>query len=128
MKNQYVRDLLIYYYGEKCWLFGKITKENYLTLHHIKPVRDGGKTTLENGALLTVEKHMQFNLLEENYPELAEEINCYFSYYRGNYPQEVYERINEIMSIVPELRHKSQKQCKRSNYQKCLTKHRAHRR
>ena len=75
MKNSYIRDLLVYYYGPTCWLGGQVTEENYLTLHHIKPVRDGGRTTLENGALLSRQKHIEFNMLERAYPEYAEKIN-----------------------------------------------------
>lgn len=122
MKNSYIRDLLVYYYGPTCWLGGQVTEENYLTLHHIKPVRDGGRTTLENGALLSRQKHIEFNMLERAYPEYAEEINNYFLEYRGQYPQEVYERIQELMSLVPELKDKSQKQHKKSDYQKRLIK------
>ena len=123
MKNSYVRDMLVYYYGPKCWLGGQVTKDNYLTLHHIKPVRDGGRTTLENGALLSRQKHAEFNVLEEMYPEYGEEINNYFLEYRGQYPQEIYERIQELMSLVDiKAPRKDKRHKKKSNYQKCLKK------
>ena len=125
MKNSYIRDLLIYYYGDKCWLFGEVSKNNPLTLHHIKPVRDGGKTTLENGALLSLRKHKEFNKLEEQYPELAREIKYYFEIYRGQYPQEVYERINDIMLLVDiNYSHKNKNYRKITNYQRSLKKKR----
>ena len=125
MKNSYVRDLLVYYYGPKCLLGGQVTKDNYLTLHHIKPVRDGGRTTLENGALLSVRKHAEFNVLESMYPEYGEEINNYFLEYRGNYPPEVSERIQELISLVDVHAFRKEKhQRKTSNYKKCLKKRR----
>lgn len=122
MGNHYVKELLIKYYGYKCWLMGEISKSNPLTLHHIKPQREGGPTTIENGALLSLEKHALFNILESKYPELANEINAYFIVYKGNYPEDIYNRINEIMSLIDyepkKIKHK------KSNYQKCLRKHR----
>lgn len=125
MKNSYIRDLLIYNYGAKCWLNGKITRDNPLTLHHIKPVREGGKTTMENGALLSLRKHEEFNKLEQQYPDLAAELNMYFEIYRGQYPQDVFERIQEVMSMVDmHYSHKCKNQRKVSNYQKCLKKRR----
>ena len=67
MSNSYVRDLLINTYGNKCWLGGKVSHENPLTYHHIKPVRCGGRTTMNNGALLSLQKHAEFNVLESGF-------------------------------------------------------------
>lgn len=126
MKNQYVRDMLIDTFGYKCWLGGKVSKENPLTLHHIIPVREGGKTTIENGALISLQKHTEFNVLEQMYPELGEEINSYLYEYRGNYPQEVWDRIQEIWTHVNDHAPIKQKNNyrKKTNYQKHLKKKR----
>ena len=107
MKNSYVRDLLEYYYGERCWLGGIVSKDNPLTLHHIKPVREGGKTTIDNGALLSLSMHIRFNILESHYPEYAEEINGYFVEYKGEYPDEVYFRIKELMALTEDKVYKN---------------------
>ena len=125
MSNSYIRDLLINTYGNKCWLGGKVSHENPLTYHHIKPVRCGGRTTMNNGALLSLQKHAEFNVLESIYPDLAEEINFYFTVYHGTYPQGVYERINGIMQLVNTDKHiKNRNKKKISNYQKKLRKKR----
>lgn len=100
MKNKFVKDQLIALYGYKCWLLGEVSKRNKLTLHHIKPVRENGATTIDNGALLTREMHDRFNILEQMYPELANEINIYLQTYKGNYSDEVLERINRLLELV----------------------------
>jgi hypothetical protein len=100
MNNKQVKNLLIYNFGASCWLGGKITKKNPLTNHHILAKRDGGETTLDNGALLSQEMHDRFNILEQRYPELAEEINSYLKQYKGVYPNKIQERIDYIMSLV----------------------------
>ena len=125
MSNGYVRDLMIYYYGEKCWLGGVVSSSNPLTYHHIKPVREGGRTTMENGALLSLRMHELFNILESQNQELADEINSYFLIYRGTYPDVVYFRIKEIMSGIDlDYKPKYKNQKKISNYKKCLRKRR----
>lgn len=97
MSNAYIRMMLIDLYGESCWLKGEISKRNPLTLHHIVPVRFGGKTTVDNGALITIERHQLFNLFECKQSELAEEVNYYLHEYHGLYPQIVDERIDELI-------------------------------
>ena len=97
MSNSYIREMLIDMYGESCWLKGAVSKKNPLTLHHIVPVRFGGKTTIDNGALLTVERHQLFNLLENIEPMLADEVNYYLHEYHGLYPQIVDERVDTLI-------------------------------
>ena len=93
----------IYKLSDECMLKGKLSRDNPFTYHHIIPVRENGQKTLENGAILTRKKHEQFNQLERLYPEYAAEINYYLYTYRGNYPEEVMERINELMSLVKDV-------------------------
>lgn len=95
-ENSNIRNLMIYNYGNECWLKGK----GKLTYHHIVPVRDGGKNTLDNGALLSDEMHDKFNKLEMMYPQLAEEINMYLKEYKGNYPNEVWDKIVVLLELV----------------------------
>jgi len=98
-------------------LGGKITRENPLTYHHIKPVREGGRGTIENGALLTDEKHRLFNELERKFPELADEINKYFLAYHGDYPEDVWCRIQYLLSMAAakEVYH-SKGKCKKKKH------------
>lgn len=100
MDNKGVKNLMIANYGKECWLHYKLTRENPLTFHHIKPKRDGGKATEENGALLSRYAHDDFNILENMYPELAKEINEYLLIYKGDYPIEVEERIIRLLELV----------------------------
>jgi hypothetical protein len=115
MKNKDVKNLLIRKYGNECWLKYKLTRDNQLTLHHIKPRRSNGATNEENGALLSRLAHNDFNRLEQRYPELASEINMYLKTFKGNYPNEVLDRINKLMKLVEkkEEREKSKVKTKR---------------
>lgn len=121
-------DLIdIYHIKDVGMLGGKLSQDNPYTFHHIIPVRDKGATTVENGAVLTRQKHEQFNQLERMYPEFGEEINNYLYIYRGNYPPEIKERIDYLMSLVEKNnKNKSRKKQKRkiSNYKKHRKKHR----
>lgn len=92
--------------GHKCWLNGKITRDNPLTGHHIIPRREKGKTTIDNIALISKSKHEAFNELERIYPKLAEEITNYLILFRGNYDLEILNRIDHIMSLVDNKEHK----------------------
>lgn len=75
--NKKIKDRLIELYGPECFI-DKLhlrkdkkprkytSKSQYkrmkeLTYHHIKERRNGGKTTVENGALLSAENHEWFN-------------------------------------------------------------------
>ena len=99
MSNGNVRKILITEYG-KCFLGGVVTKDNPYTYHHIKPKRNNGLATKENGALLTQQRHEWFNKLEREYPTLASEINLYLAKYKGTYPEEIEWRINQIFALV----------------------------
>ena len=74
--NKRAKQKLIELYGEECFIdklhLRKGNKEKYtskgqykkmkqLTYHHITKKEDGGKATLENGALLSLENHIWFN-------------------------------------------------------------------
>jgi hypothetical protein len=83
MSNKYIREQLINMYGETCFLGGKPSAANPLTLHHIKPVCNGGVDTVKNGALLTESMHWLFNMIESCDPDVAEHINKYFQYYKN---------------------------------------------
>lgn len=75
--NKKAKERLIELYGAECFI-DKLklrkdkkprrykSKSQYkrmkeLTYHHIKEKRNGGKTTIENGALLSAENHEWFN-------------------------------------------------------------------
>ena len=90
MGNRTIKSRLIEIYGPTCFLGDIPTKKNVLTYHHIKPVREGRITTIENGALLTEKMHWLFNRIERIDLETARYINEYFKYYKET--QDQYER------------------------------------
>ena len=74
--NKRAKQKLIELYGEECFIEklhlrkdniekykgkGQYKRMKQLTYHHIIKKEDGGKATLENGALLSAENHMWFN-------------------------------------------------------------------
>lgn len=42
----------------------KVTRENPYTYHHIQKKSDGGKKTIDNGAILTLNAHEYLNIIE----------------------------------------------------------------
>lgn len=94
MTNKSAKDKLIKLYGKECFI-DKLhlrkdkerkytSKKQYkkmkeLTYHHIKEVSEGGETTVENGALLSLENHIWFN----NQPkEVQNKLNKKFQEYK----------------------------------------------
>ena len=63
---QKVREKMISIYGEGCWMGYKLTKKNPYTYHHIREARNGGRVTLDNGALLTRLAHNDLNEMENH--------------------------------------------------------------
>lgn len=56
--------LEIYKPVEFDWMHTAITKNSVFTIHHIKEANRGGKTTLDNCALLLKKSHRTLNMLE----------------------------------------------------------------
>ena len=74
--NKKIKDELIRRYGNKCFIerlhlrdtkntryrgCNQYKRMKQLTYHHIKMRKDGGKATVENGALLSAENHQWFH-------------------------------------------------------------------
>lgn len=98
MGNGGTKKKLINKYGPICFLGDIPSKNNVITYHHIKPVREGKETTVENGALLTDRMHWLFNAIERIDPETAEYINNYFKYYKET--QDESERIKMYHFVI----------------------------
>lgn len=95
MTNRQAKLKLIELYGAECFIeklhLRKDTKPRkytgkaqmkrmkQLTYHHIKEKRNGGKATIENGALLSEENHIWFN---KQSPEKQAELNKKFQEYK----------------------------------------------
>lgn len=88
--NRKAKTELIKYYGEECFIEklhlrvdkeprhytskGQMKKMKELTYHHIKMKKDGGKATVENGALLSAENHAWFHQQSVQAQEYMNEI------------------------------------------------------
>lgn len=68
------------------WMNYKIDRKQDLTFHHIVKREDGGKATLDNGALLTYNAHNYLHVIE------FKEIDTY------NYINKMFEIINKQLS------------------------------
>lgn len=95
MTNRQAKLKLIELYGAECFIeklhlredtklrkyAGKaqMKKMRQLTYHHIQERRNGGKATVENGAILSEENHQWFN---KQTPEKQAELNRKFQEYK----------------------------------------------
>lgn len=77
MRNEAKREL-IWLYGARCLLTELATELNY---HHLHKKCDGGKETVENGAIISRGPHTWLHSLEESdiqqYRDLNEALKCY---------------------------------------------------
>lgn len=95
MSNKRAKEKLIELYGAECFIEklhlrvdteprkytskGQYKRMKQLTYHHIKEKRNGGQTTVENGALLSAENHAWFNKQSK---ELQKQMNELFQKYK----------------------------------------------
>ena len=93
-KNKIIRLELIKIYGKICFLGEPLTKENYITLHHIIAERNKGKTNIENGALLSRLMHQNLHFIENWYYSEYDYINEYLKYYKETRDDEERKRMN----------------------------------
>ena len=101
------KSVKIYCCYEKDWMGFKITKKNPYSFHHIIKSCDGGKTTINNFAILTKSSHRYLNLLERLYPNIYNELNDVFlELISSNAPptKKYYEKIDKILKKVPEFK------------------------
>lgn len=97
--NKFVKQKLIELYGPECWVDklklrppedrpkrytskAQLKRAKQLTFHHIKPKREGGQATVENGALLSAENHEWFN---SQPPEIQDALNNIFQTFKQSY-------------------------------------------
>lgn len=108
MKNKEAKIKLIKDYGAICMAGDKPTVTNYLTVHHLVPVRNGGRTILVNLALLSRLSHDKFNVIERYKPKTADEINGELRYYKAYRDELAREQLrqfieNEIYNLGYEI-------------------------
>ena len=95
MSNKRAKERLIQLYGAECFIEklqlrkdteprrytskGQRKRMKQLTYHHIRERKNGGKATVENGALLSTENHIWFN---EQSKEAQRQMNELFQKYK----------------------------------------------
>lgn len=100
-----LRTEMIQVYGENCWLDEEWIwrRNNTLTLHHIRELRNGGQTCWDNSALLSRNSHKYLNYLNREYYRVYRELNDMFRQLNRRYTpptQKYYEEINHILRRV----------------------------
>lgn len=116
--NKRIKQKMIKIYGEECFIdklqlrkdkqdyTGKAQyqKMKQLTYHHIVPKSKGGKATIQNGALLSVENHIWFNKQSK---KKQKAMNNKFQEYKASFKIEVAELttegIEQVIEYIPEI-------------------------
>ena len=96
--NKHIKDRMVAKYGPECWIEklhlridteprkytsrAQMKRMKALTYHHIKERRNGGKSTEENGAILSAENHQWFH---KQPPEVQIRLNQIFQEYKRQF-------------------------------------------
>lgn len=96
--NKHIKDAMVAKYGPECWIEklhlyidtkprrykskAQLKRMKSLTYHHIREKRLGGRSTEENGALLSVENHQWFH---KQPPEVQAKLNQIFQEYKRQF-------------------------------------------
>lgn len=104
-KLKRLKDEMILIYGFNCWLneLWIPNKKDIITYHHIVERRNGGKATLENGALLARSSHDYLNYLDIDYHKIYKELNGLFYDLNRTYKpptKEYYEEVHNTLKKV----------------------------
>lgn len=92
-------------HGKQC----RLTNSPYdVSIHHIKPKRDGGRNNVMNTIPITQDLHMKFNYIELHMPELAERINKVYTDMLENTKQlqwneDIVSLIDNVYGVLKEL-------------------------
>lgn len=99
-----LRQMIVIYKPEGIdWMEYKLSRNNPYTYHHIIEKRNGGRRTLDNGAILTQYAHRYLNLLDMKYHDYYSELNSLFLFLnRTNQPptEEYYEEVRKVLKKV----------------------------
>lgn len=88
----------------KDWLNYKIVRVQDLTYHHIKEKRNGGKRTLENGAILIKRSHDYLNYLDYCHHRYYRDLNDMFKWLNMTMKPPTDEYYDEIEHILSKIR------------------------
>jgi len=99
-KVQMVREQMLSIYGEGCWMGYKLSKKNPYSYHHIREARNGGKVSIDNGAILTRAAHNDLNLLDEHEKSLYHALNNLFKELNQTRKPPTKEYFKEVNGIL----------------------------
>lgn len=88
----------------KDWLNYKIVNPKDLTYHHIKEKRNGGKRTIENGAILIRRSHEYLNYLDHYYHKTYKDLNEIFKWLNMTMKPPTSEYFEEVNYILKKVR------------------------
>lgn len=100
MKKIVVDMIRIYKVTDRDWMSFKICSTRSLTYHHILKVEDGGKTTINNGALLTKRAHDFLHCIEYNEFKIYSEINDMFRIINNNVQKCSKDELEHIRFLI----------------------------
>lgn len=86
------------------WMGYIWTPRNPYTYHHCKELRNNGKTTVRNGAILTNTAHIDLNYYDNRLNHIYRELNALFMMLnRTNMPptEEYWEELDYVLKKVP---------------------------
>lgn len=106
-KQQLKRDMLLVYglvcWGDELWV---PNAKSIMTMHHIKPVRDKGKLTWDNIALLSLYFHDFFNRIENVDKKLADELNQLFRELNRSMQAPGEQHYNDVVFLTDKVEYK----------------------
>jgi hypothetical protein len=89
------------------WMGYLWTPRNPYTYHHCKEVRNGGKTTINNGAILTRDSHIDLNYYDNRVNHIYQQLNKLFKMLNNTKrppTEEYFEELDYILKKVPNRR------------------------
>ena len=142
--NKRAKEKLIKLYGDECFIKklklrkdieskkykGKSQKNRMqqLTYHHIKMKKDGGKATVENGALLSAENHAWFH---KQSPQAQAQMNELFQQYKKQSQECQVVFVDELdlpFEIIPMEFYMDERKQKKEKYNRAKEKRELRRR
>lgn len=103
-----LRQDMIELYGFLCWGDELWTpnNKNIITMHHITPIRNEGKLTWDNIALLSLYFHQFFNRIEQVDKKLADELNQLFRELNRTMDTPSSQHYNDVDFILDKVEYK----------------------
>lgn len=96
-----ILSLMIKIYGieDRDWMGFVIDKKSSLTFHHIVKAENGGKCSMDNGAILTKNAHDFLHCIEGKNIEIYNEINNLFKIINSNLGNSK-EQLEQIKCLI----------------------------